>query len=188
MTTYIGIDVGLDGAIAAICDGELGPLLFPMPTFTVESRRSGGKKHRVMDAAGVMDTIETLRLHQRDIHVLIETAQLRPAMIASGHVCPRCGKEHMFAGQGLASQAEFIGQFREIRGILRGLGIPFDEVHPATWKKDVFHGRSEKMDARILAGQLYPSVAPKMALKKNDGLAEALLIADYLKRHRTAPF
>lgn len=188
MITYVGIDVGLDGAIAALIEGQPMPCLFPMPTLDVKVKRKGkdGVK-RVLDAARVCGIFRKLQ-EQFTLMVLIETAQLRPAMIASGHVCPRCNREHMIAGQGIASQAEFIGQFREIRGILRGLAIPFDEIHPATWKKDVFHGRSEKLDARIVAGNLYPTVADKMSLKKNDGLAEALLLADYAKRHRESSF
>lgn len=187
MVAYLGVDVGLDGAIAVIPEGQ-SPSLYEMPTLTVEPKKSGGRKHRVMDAARVVGIFRMQQSQFGTLYVLLETAQLRPAMVASGHTCPRCGKDHLFPGQGLASQAEFIGQFREIRGILRGLAIPFDEIHPSTWKGDVFHGRSEKLDARILAGQLYPAVADKMTLKKNDGLAEALLIADYAKRHRESAF
>ena len=185
VTIYVGVDVGLDGAICAICERQ--PMLYPMPTLTIAAKRAGARNHRVMDAARVNGIFVELA-RTGHLFVMLETAQLRPAMMPSGHQCPRCGKDHLFPGQGLASQAEFIGQFREIRGILRGLAIPFDEVTPRAWKKDVFHGRSEKIDARILAATLFPSVADKMTLKKNDGLAEALLLADYARRHRSDPF
>jgi hypothetical protein len=70
--------------------------------------------------------------------------------------------------------------------------IPLQDVHSSTWKADVFRGASSKDDARVKASQLFPAVANKLTLKKNDGLAEALLIADYGRRRRisadNAPF
>jgi hypothetical protein len=185
VTCFAGVDVGLDGAISVIVDGSPAPAMWEMPT---REYASAGKKKRFIDSSKIRAIFSKLREQFPDLYVMIERPQLRPAMVASGHRCSVCGKDHLFAGQGLASQAAFLGQYERIAGILEGLGIAFEDVHPATWKADVFHGRSEKIDARILAGQLYPAIANKLTLKKSDGLAEALLLADYGKRRRTAPF
>lgn len=184
---FVGIDIGLDGAIAAVIEGQPMPSLFEMPTRTIQARTAKQKNRRVLDSARTLGIFRLL-VEQFELYVTIERPQLRPAMAPSGHKCPACGRDHLFVNQGLSSQAAFIGQFERIAGQLEALQIPFEDVHPATWKADVFHGRSEKTDARMLAGQLYPVIADKMTLKKNDGLAEALLLADYGKRHREAPF
>jgi len=40
----------------------------------------------------------------------------------------------------------------------------------------------------VKASQLYPAIANKLTLKKSDGLAESILLADYGKRRRSAAF
>lgn len=183
---FVGVDVGLSGAIAAIIEGQPMPCLWDMPTRMVTR---GEKNRRVLDTTKIRSLFAKLQA-QFDLCVMIERPQMRPAVWPGDrpHKCSNCGKDHLFVQQGLVSQAMFLGQYERIAGQLEGLGIPFDDIHPATWKKDVFHGRSEKVDSRMLAGQLYPTVADKLTLKKNDGLAEALLLADYVKRRRYAPF
>jgi len=190
---FLGIDVGLDGAIAAIAPGAPMPAIFPMPTYTVEvTKKRKGKTVKVderrLDESRVLSILEQLRDQATDLYVLIERPQLRPAA-AGATPCPLCG---MSKGQSLTAQVKFHGQFDVIRGMLLTLKVPFEDIHPATWKADVFHGTSDKTDARTKAAQLYPAIASKLTRVKDDGLAEAVLLADYAKRRRnaalTAPF
>jgi hypothetical protein len=191
---YAGVDIGLSGGIGVIVDGV--PHVFPMEWFVVRlevgKRKVKKGKHAGENVPKVRSEIDTAKLarHFRmlrswgDLFVMIEKPQMRPTFIRGGkNACPACGMEK---GQGAQSQANFLGQFRELRGILAGIGVPFADVHPSTWKADVFRGvgGSDKDAARMMAAQLFPSIAEKFALKKSDGIAEAILLADYGKRRR----
>ena len=179
---WVGIDVGLDGAIAAIIDDE-PPLIFEMPTDTIKSGTAKKPiKRRVLNGFKVRRILQEIQVQVAEMYVLIERAQLRPALrrdAATGEVK---------VNQGVASQAMFMEQFGLLRGILIGLGIPHEDCHPASWKADVFRGASDKTDARAKAAALFPSIADRFARVKDDGNAEAALIADYGRRRHSAPF
>jgi hypothetical protein len=193
---WVGIDIGLDGGIAALIDGAPMPAVFAMPTTeTPVKRRRKGKVvdgiERDIDGERIGRIFAQLKEQATEMYVMIERAQFRSvhgggsACYACGQPIPEKGKKR---GQGLLSQAKFYGQYRQIIGILQVLGIPFEDVHPATWKADVFRGASDKTDARMKASQLFPALAERLSLKKNDGLAESVLLADYGRRRRNAPF
>jgi hypothetical protein len=183
---FVGVDCGFTGGVAALIAGAPMPSLWEMPVVQFEVTRVRNKKR----VSGVETELATSRLvtifeslREYNPFVLIEKAQVRPA---TG------GK-----GQGVVSQAKFFGQFTEVRGVLYALRIPFEAVHPATWKADIFHGQTKADDAdelgakeiaRQKAIQLYPTMASRLALKKSHGMAEALLIAHYAARRFTAPF
>jgi hypothetical protein len=180
MGCFVGIDVGFTGGIAAIIDGAPMPCLFDMPTIGFEvTRRRNGKQAKGTETELATSKLVAIfeELKQHSPFVMIEKAQVRPA---TG------GK-----GQGVVSQAKFFGQFTEIRGVLYAMRIPFEPVHPATWKADVFRGQTKADDdesenakelSRQKAIQLFPLLADRLALKKTHGLAEALLIADFGRR------
>lgn len=186
---FVGIDCGFTGGICALPNHGGDPLLWEMPTisFEVSRVRQGKRKQGTkteLSTSRIVNIFEELRAH--DPFVILEKAQVRPA---GGP-----GKR----GQGVVSQAEFFGQFTEIRGVLYAMKIPFEAVHPATWKAEIFRGQtradgdendSAKEAARLKAIQLFPQLAQRLALKKTHGLAEALLIACYGKRRfAEAPF
>lgn len=180
---HVGIDVGYSGGLAAIIDGQPLPCLFEMPTveYTVKRRRGGETKagtETELDTARVVTILEELK-RQFVPFVTLEKAQVRPA-------------------QGVVSGSKFFGQYTEIRGVLHALKIPFEPVHPATWKADVFRGQTQSDDddesvrakevSRLKAIQLFPILSQRLALKKTHGIAEALLIAWYGRRRMEAPF
>ena len=57
-------------------------------------------------------------------------------------------------------------------------GIPTFEVDPAAWKKSM-HLTSDKNASRALASQYFPDASDQWARVKDDGRAEAALIAYY---------
>ena len=66
------------------------------------------------------------------------------------------------------------------RGIAYGLRYRVAEVAPAKWKRSVgLPVGATKNDSRLRAMELYPEVAASVALVKDDGRAEALLVAHY---------
>jgi hypothetical protein len=179
---WIGIDVGLDGGISAIEEGAQ-PRIFPMPTDTiVNGTKKKPTKKRVVNGTKLCRLLRELQHGTTDIYAMVERPQLRPALrrdAASGE---------LRVNQGIASQASFMQQYGLITGILIGLGIPYEDCHPAVWKANMFHGASNKTDARVLAASLFPEVANRFERVKDDGLAESILIAEYSRRRHSAPF
>jgi crossover junction endodeoxyribonuclease RuvC len=157
MSKYsIGIDPGLSGAIAIISTESLK--IFDMPTMTVE--RNGKAKRQV----SASELAEMLYLYSgRDCHVYVE-------------------KVSAMAGQGVTSVFSFGRSFGMIEGILAAFKLPVTYVAPATWVKAV--GRGQGKDAsRARAMELFPSDQDQFKRVKDDGRADAALIAYWGSRH-----
>jgi len=84
-------------------------------------------------------------------------------------------------GMGRQSAYNFGLGMGTILGVLATLQIPYTQVSPAKWKRDL--GLSKDKDlSRALATRLYPRVSDKFKRKKDDGRAEAVLIAHWAKQ------
>jgi crossover junction endodeoxyribonuclease RuvC len=157
MSKYsIGIDPGLSGAIAILSTESLK--IFDMPTMTVE--RNGKAKRQV----SASELAEMLYLYSgRDCHVY-------------------CERVSAMAGQGVTSVFSFGRSFGMIEGILAAFKMPVTFVPPATWVKAV--GRGQGKDAsRARAMELFPSDQDQFKRVKDDGRADAALIAHWGSRH-----
>lgn len=153
---HIGIDPGLSGAVAIISDDSLK--VFDMPTMTVD--RNGKAKRQV----SANELAELLNLYAgKDCHVY----------------CERVGA---VSGQGVTSVFSFGRSFGMIEGILAALKMPVTFVAPATWVKGV--GRGPGKDAsRARAMELFKGCEHLFARVKDDGRADAALIAHWGKKH-----
>ena len=87
-------------------------------------------------------------------------------------------------GMGRTSAFNFGQGVGVMKGVLATLAIPHSLVTPAKWKKHYGLGR-DKDQSRALASRLYPQIASEFARKKDDGRAEALLIAQFGKHTLT---
>ena len=83
-----------------------------------------------------------------------------------------------FPGQGVASAFNYGTGYGTILGVLAATQIPYRMVRPAIWKKAVQLGR-DKTDSRRRATELWPAHADQFQRVKDDGRAEAALIALY---------
>lgn len=111
-----------------------------------------------------------------------------------GLVCTKCSQndvicylEHVHAmpKQGVSSTFNFGMNFGFIQGVLRVYGIPYELVTPQKWKKE-FSCTSNKNTSIEVCKRLFPNVnlkATDKCKKDHDGMAEALLIAEYGRRH-----
>lgn len=79
-------------------------------------------------------------------------------------------------GQGSSSMFQFGRGVGICEGVLAGLRIPTDYVTPLTWQKAV-NARSGKDGNRQRAAELFPAYADLFARKKDDGRADAALMA-----------
>lgn len=79
---------------------------------------------------------------------------------------------------GVANVAKIATAYGKVIALLHQRGIPINEVRPADWKASLNLG-SSKSASRELASQLFPDAAHQWARVKDDGRAEASLIAWY---------
>ena len=157
MTRIIGIDPGLSGAVAVLT-GTDSLSVFDMPTMTVERN---GKAKRQVSASELAEIIYIMK--NDDCHVY----------------CERVGA---MAGQGVTSVFSFGRSFGMIEGILAAFKLPVTYVAPATWVKAV--GRGQGKDAsRARAMEIFPNNQTDFKRKKDDGRADAALIACWGLRH-----
>ena len=86
--------------------------------------------------------------------------------------------------QGVVSMFNFGQNFGFIQGVLKAYDIPFELVPPQKWKKE-FSITSDKNTSIEVAKRLFPKVclkATSRCKKDHDGMAEALLMAEYARR------
>ena len=147
----LGIDVGLNGAIAVV-EGDRLIEVYDMPTFTMERN---GKNKRMVNAA------ELARL-------------IRQSAPASAYL------ERLSAmpGQGVTSMFSMGQSLGVVLGILAALDIPTTTIPPRTWQKalDVPQGKD---GSRYRAAQLFPARAELFKRVKDNGRSDAALIAVY---------
>jgi Holliday junction resolvasome RuvABC endonuclease subunit len=86
---------------------------------------------------------------------------------------------HSMPGQGVSSTFKFGMGFGIVLGALGARRIPYTLVTPNRWKK-AQRVTADKDTSRARACQLWPAHASKFARKKDNGRAEAALIAHWL--------
>ena len=89
-------------------------------------------------------------------------------------------------GQGVTSMFSFGQSYGFILGVLAALGIGVQLVPPGTWKKEFSLIGKDKVASVEVCKRLFPGVnllATDKCRKDSDGMAEALLLACYARRH-----
>ena len=94
--------------------------------------------------------------------------------------------EHVGAmpGQGVTSMFSFGENFGYLKGLLEAFEIPYELVRPQRWKKEL--GISGKNQSVEVCKRLFPGVSlrkEERSRKDHDGMAEALLMAEFARRH-----
>lgn len=87
-------------------------------------------------------------------------------------------------GQGVVSMFNFGQSVGYIKGVLESFRIPYQEITPQKWKRE-FGLNSEKAASAEVCRKLFPDVsllATERCKKPHDGMAEALLMAEYARR------
>lgn len=152
MSFIIGIDPGAAGAVAILeADGSLVQV-FDMPAVEVTV---GGKAKRRISPEMLAAELRLFNVHATCAY--IEQVSAMP-------------------GQGVSSMFAFGESFGLAKGVLAGLGIPVQSVTPGRWKK-ALQLNSGKDAARAKAAATWPQHAGEFRRVKDDGRAEAALIA-----------
>ena len=95
------------------------------------------------------------------------------------------GGQSSFNSDPFGSAGNFGMNFGFIQGVLKAYSIPYELVTPQKWKKE-FSCTSDKNTSIEVCKRLFPNVnlkATDRCKKDHDGIAEALLIAEYGRRH-----
>lgn len=159
MTTWIGIDPGLSGAVARVTDAGQADV-FDVPTVAI---KRGKSTKRMYEGARIAEQVAAW------------APRPTTAFIEDVHAMP---------GQGSVSMFTFGYGYGMWVGVLYGLGVPFERVTPMRWKAEMLDGLPKGKDAsRVKAMELFPQLASQLSLKKHEGRAEALLIAEWGRRH-----
>ena len=148
----LGIDPGLNGALAFYDPLHDELEILDMPTLKV-----GTGSKRVVDE----DTLARLIDCRADLvtHAFLEQVGSRP-------------------GEGAVGAFSFGVGFGMLKGIIAANFIPRTLVRPQEWKR-ALRVPAEKDGARARASQIFPRHAGKWVRVKDDGRAEAAMIAKF---------
>jgi len=164
MVIFLGLDPGLDGAVAMI-DGH-DVQLHDSPSWAVQS---GKHSRREYDVAGMTQIILAVMAR-------VENRGSIVAGLEAVHSMPK---------QGVASSFKFGVGLGIWQGILAALGIKFEMVTPQRWQKALLDGMGKGKDgSMIVAQRLFPTA--DLRLRKHHGRADALLLAEFMRRTTAA--
>lgn len=164
----MGIDPGLSGALGLI-DTKTGEIqVVDMPLRVQSSKRVRSKTtgkmrdkvKRVVDGRAVADWIEA---HQPD-EAIVEAVASRPQ-------------------QGVVSVFTFGESYGAVCGAVEAMCLPLHRVPPRVWKARAGLLNQDKSASLTLARTTFASAAPHLKRAKDNGRAEALLIAWYRSLH-----
>ncbi len=163
MKLYVGIDPGLDGAIAVL--DERGRIL-SVQDMPVLVKKGKGKK-RLYEETVLLSQLESVR------KLFEETPDAEMTVaIENQHAMPKNGSVGGFSqgyGFGLLIMA------------LTALGLSYTKVSSVSWKKALaIPAGSDKTADLVRARQLWPKA--ELARQKDNGRADALLIAEFARR------
>lgn len=152
---FIGVDPGASGAIAVLDRDSDIVQIFDMPTLETKVGRAIKKKVNPQAITAELRIFKEAR-----VDAILELVGAMP-------------------GQGVTSMFNFGRSLGIIEGVLAGMDVPYEMVTPTVWKKHM-KLTTNKDDSREKAMRLWPDKANLFLRKKDDGRAEAALLALYL--------
>ena len=160
-SVFIGVDPGLSGAVAAI--SQHGKFICVGDTPVAEVKKGKGAKHFYLPAQMVAQ-LKGIQAHGAITLIGIELV----------HAMPGQGVTSMFRmGQGLGMwEMAFVA-----------LSLPYKWITPQSWKKELLRAGvgDDKSASIVRAQELFPAAAEFLKRKKDDGRAEAILLAEYAR-------
>ncbi len=153
-STYIGIDPGLTGALSVLDPKGKVLLLEDLPVMA----SGGGVVKSQLNPAGIA---ELLKPFAKDARAALERTTAMPE-------------------QGVASMFSMGDSYGVLRAVLAVLRIPTEVETPAKWKRAMALTADKEL-SRARAIQLFPEVS--LRRKKDHNRAEALLLAEWLRRN-----
>lgn len=162
---FVGIDSGATGGVAFIGPNGVASV-HDMPVVSV---KVGEKTRKKLDAYTLARLLRDQCPATADAVVYLEQLHARAQQGGSG-------KSNSMQSQG--AMMETFGGICATLAVLRMRVVP---VYPQSWKQ-MYHLDADKNAARATASMLFPSLQDSLKRVKDDGRAEALLIAQYGRR------
>lgn len=153
MTIFIGIDPGINGAVAFI--GGDRPRVFDLPRHPFEHRLDGYALAALMRQHAPAD--EDTKVYLEKVHAVAN---------------------HSGGGAGMQQMGSMMKSVGIIMGAIDCTRFPLSEIAPRGWKK-FYSLDSDKAKSLALARRLYPELQDDLKRQKDDGRAEAVLIAHW---------
>ena len=160
---YLGIDLGINGAFAEISPS--GVITEPMPLIYSSNE---------IDYRSIYNILKEYK--DFDVHVVFE-------------------KLGIIFGSSKKTSFSMGGQLRAVEMACIALDLPYTMVRAKDWQKELFQGVSEikkgesrdtKSMALVAVKRLFPHIKltfGERAVKPHDGLVDAILLAEYARRH-----
>jgi crossover junction endodeoxyribonuclease RuvC len=157
MTTFIGIDPGINGAVAFVSDRHTfaRACVFDLPRHATEHRLDGYALAALMRKHAPAD--DETRVYLEQIHA---------------------AANHSGGGASMQSMGAMMRSVGIIEGAIDCTRFPLHCVTPQRWKK-FFGLTKDKAQSLALARKLYPEMQSSLKRKKDDGRAEAVLLAHF---------
>lgn len=163
----IGIDPGLDGALAVITQSSRFIATHPVPTHNLK-RPSGIK--REYSLADLASAFLPYLKSEKPVHIFAEIT----------HAMPGQGVSSMFSmGRGVGIMDGIVAAFQTLYPL-----VTYERVGVASWKRHMMKSpqeRASKAASIARARELWPALHLKAS---EHGQAEALLIAEFGRRLR----
>jgi len=156
MKYFFGIDPGASGAIAVLSEEGHFVAVFDMPVLEVKVGKA--IKRRVNAELLAYE----VGLYPNAVAVLEQVSSM--------------------PGQGVSSMFAFGESYGIVKGVLAAFQIPTHLVTPVKWKK-AMELNASKDGSRAKAIQMWPGHASMFKRVKDDGRAEACLIAEFGRRN-----
>jgi crossover junction endodeoxyribonuclease RuvC len=164
MKTRLGIDPGLEGAVASI-DTEGRVRVVDTPIVTIKDGKSKKRRYDIPAMVGALTG--SIAGPWSEAYVVLE-------------------KVHAMPKQGVASSFNFGAGFGIWLGILAALRLRHELVDPRRWTKILLADMPKGDEAAVLrAGQLYPDAASELRTDRGRlllGRADAILLAHYARK------
>jgi|SRR5262252_4322118 len=131
--------------------------------------------------------IRAAAIYDMPFQTIAKRKQVSEALLASilHDFAPDCAyieRVHAMPKQGVTSSFSFGLAYGLVRGVLACMEVPVHLITPQEWKRH-FRLSSDKNEARAIAARLLPINAPAFARVKDDGRAEAALLALFGAQH-----
>ena len=150
----IGIDPGLNGAIAVIRDKKVTNI-YDMPVMA-----EGKKNKRQLNSSQLVNIIKENINEDEETIVVVEQVNAMP-------------------GQGVTSMFNFGQTFGAIKGVCAALKLPIFFVRPSIWKKHFELINSSKDASRTKVIEMFPTLSGQLAKKRDVNKSDAILIAKF---------
>lgn len=138
----------------------------------------GGKDYVPSYEVHDTPTIKVARKNTMDLAAV--SRLLQPFVMNLVPISTALEEVHSMPKQGVTSSFSFGMNFGQWQGLLSGYDMEWETVTPQVWKRTFGLIGKDKDASRLIASRLFPTL--DLTKKKDIGKADALLIAEHLRR------